>query len=47
MRIDAAPSAYTLTVPEGRYEADSLWALWWEVLRHRAWHWWRGDGWRD
>ena len=38
---------YKLMVAEGSYEADSLWSLLLEVLRHRFWHWRRGDGWRD
>lgn len=36
-----------LTVPEGEYEAATLPKLLWEVFRHRLWHWWRGEGFRD
>lgn len=39
---------YRLDVVGGEfYEADSLAALLLGVLRHRWWHWRRGDGWRD
>jgi hypothetical protein len=38
---------YVLTVPEGAYAAPSLGSLIWLVLRHRCWHWWRGEGWVD
>ena len=38
---------FKLTVPEGEYEADTLWGLCLDVLRHRLWHWRRGDGWVD
>jgi len=40
-------SRFTLTVPEGTYEADSLLSLLGLVLEHRFWHWRRGDGWVD
>jgi len=36
-----------LLVDEGAYEAPSLSRLLWEVVKHRTWHWWRGEGWRD
>ena len=38
---------FTLTCPAGTYAADSLLALAWEVLKHRAWHFSRGDGFVD
>ena len=40
-------SYYKLEVPAGAYEADSLSSLFLEVLKHRLWHWRRGDGWVD
>ena len=40
-----------LLVESGSYEVTGarfpLLRLLWEVLKHRAWHWSRGDGWRD
>lgn len=41
------PRRYRLAVPEGTYESDTLIGLVAEVLRHRAWHLLRGEGWRD
>lgn len=38
---------YTLHTGAGDYAADTLLALAWAVLRHRVWHWRRGDGWVD
>jgi hypothetical protein len=38
---------YILQVPQGIYEAETLPALLWEVLRHRFWHWRGGEGWVD
>jgi len=38
---------YKLIVPAGSYEADSLMKLIHEVLKHRMWHLFRGDGWID
>jgi hypothetical protein len=40
-------SYYTLTVPEGTYEADTLFGLLWLVIEHRVWHWRQGHGWID
>lgn len=42
-------SYFRLDVPAGapEEEADSLLALFCEVLKHRLWHWRRGDGWVD
>ena len=31
-------SKYKLIVQEGWYQADSLFTLLWEVLKHRLWH---------
>jgi len=40
-----------LVVPEGTYEVTGyrfpLVRLILLVLSHRAWHWWRGEGWSD
>jgi hypothetical protein len=41
------PTRYRLKTPGGTYAADTLAALALEVLRHRLWHWRRGDGFRD
>jgi hypothetical protein len=38
---------YRLVVPEGSYEADSLVGLLWEIVSHRLWHFFQGDGWID
>jgi hypothetical protein len=38
---------YTLLVKEGSYAADSLTRLIWIVLKHRAEHFLKGEGWRD
>lgn len=38
---------YRLEVQAGSYEAESLPALLLEVIKHRFWHWRRGDGWVD
>lgn len=38
---------YVLKVAAGTYEAETLPALLWQVLRHRLWHFRRGEGWRD
>jgi len=40
-------SYFRLDVPAGAYEADSILSLFWEVIKHRLWHWRRGDGWVD
>ena len=29
------------------YFANSLWGLFKEIMKHRSWHWKRGDGWVD
>ena len=31
----------------GSYFSDSLWGLFKEIMKHRTWHWKRGDGWVD
>ena len=31
----------------GTYFADTLWGLFVEIVKHRAWHLKRGDGWTD
>jgi hypothetical protein len=40
-----------LTVEAGSYEVTGyrfpLVRLIWEVVKHRSWHWFRGEGWRD
>ena len=38
---------YTLLVKEGSYAADSLIILIWIVLKHRATHFLKGEGWHD
>jgi len=36
-----------LLVDEGSYEAPTLLGIIWSVIKHRAWHWRKGEGWRD
>lgn len=36
-----------LIVDAGEYEAPTLLSLLWAVLKHRFWHFRRGDGWVD
>jgi hypothetical protein len=31
----------------GEYYGRTLWQLLTEIVRHRLWHWRRGDGWVD
>ena len=31
----------------GSYFADTLWGLFTEIMKHRLFHWKRGDGWQD
>ena len=39
---------YVLVIePNGSYFANSLWILFIEIIKHRYWHWKRGDGWMD
>ena len=38
---------YKLLVKEGSYAENSLIKLIWIVLKHRAAHFLKGDGWRD
>ena len=38
---------YKLLVKEGSYAEDSLIKLIWIVLKHRADHFFKGEGWRD
>ncbi len=40
-------SRYRLLVAAGSYESDSLLGLLAEVVRHRLWHWRRGEGFVD
>jgi hypothetical protein len=44
---DPVTPRYRLVVSAGEYYADTLPRLVVEVLRHRAWHLFRGDGWVD
>ncbi len=34
-------------VPEGTYEAESIWGLVWEVFKHRTWHLFKHGRWTD
>lgn len=36
-----------LIVDEGEYESPTLCGLIWLVVKHRFWHWRRGDGFTD
>jgi hypothetical protein len=36
-----------LLVETGSYEASTLVALLWEVVKHRTWHLFHGEGWVD
>lgn len=47
MRSTVKNSPYTLTTPNGTYEAGTLHELLWLVLRHRFSHLLRGEGWKD
>jgi hypothetical protein len=38
---------YTLLVEEGEYRADTLLGLLWEIFKHRLYHFFQGDGFRD
>ena len=39
---------YTLMVEDaGVYFGDSIWELIKEIIKHRTWHFKRGDGWVD
>jgi hypothetical protein len=38
---------YRLIVSTGEYQAETVLQLVIEVLRHRAWHLFRGEGWVD
>ena len=40
-------SKYTLMMDKGAYFSDSLFGLFWEMTRHRFWHWRKGHGWMD
>jgi len=40
-------SKYTLMVDNGAYFSDSLFGLFWEMAKHRFWHWRKGHGWMD
>lgn len=43
----SAPPRYVLKVEAGTYEAETLPALLWQLLKHRFRHFSRGEGWRD
>ena len=45
----AKNTKYTLIVGNdgGVYMSDTLWQLFIEVIKHRFWHFKRGDGWVD
>ena len=46
--INIVDCKYTLLLRNGgTYLADSLWGLFREIMKHRVWHWKRGDGWTD
>ena len=45
--INIVDCKYTLLVSSGTYMADSLFGLFVEVMKHRLFHWKRGDGWTD
>ena len=47
MDIDSTQCKYTLLVGNGVYFADSLFGLFWEMAKHRFWHWREGHGWMD
>ena len=39
---------YVLVLKKGgSYFADTLWGLFTEIMKHRLFHWKRGDGWTD
>lgn len=40
-------SYYTLNVPAGTYESDTLYGLYWEILKHRFWHLIKHKRWSD
>lgn len=40
-------SKYRLVVECGWYEADTIFSLFCEVIKHRYHHWMAGDGWVD
>ena len=35
------------TVPDGVYESNSMFGLWWEVMKHRTWHLFKHGRWMD
>ena len=41
------PNRWLYYVADGSYEAPTLWGVLWLIIRHRAYHFMRGDGWRD
>ena len=41
------PVSSVLLINEGSQFADTLWGLFTELIKHRVWHWKRGDGWVD
>ena len=46
--INIVDCKYTLLLRNGgSYFADSLWGLFKEIMKHRVWHWKRGEGWTD
>ena len=40
-------SYYTLKVPVGTYEADNIFSLLWEIVKHRVWHLLKHRRWMD
>ena len=45
--VDTSEWKYTLVVGEGMYMGQSVWSLVTEIIKHRWFHWKRGDGWMD
>lgn len=45
--VDANNIVYTMTCPEGGYQARSWLGLGWAVLTHRLWHLWHDRRWMD
>ena len=45
--IDTTKCKYTLLVDTGAYFSDSIFGLFWEMTKHRFWHWRKGHGWID
>lgn len=43
----ADETVFTLISPAGIYQTKSFASLVFQVLKHRCWHFFRGDGWID